>query len=49
MSEKPLGARLAEWIRGSPKADAPIPDDALPRPATVPAGKTRICIAGYQH
>ena len=47
-SEKPVAARIAELIRGArgaPKA----PVVPLPRPATVPAGKIRLCMAGYQH
>ena len=49
-SDKPVAARIAELIRsagssGTPKA----PVVPLPRPATVPAGKIRLCMAGYQH
>ena len=46
MADKPFGAKLAEYIRGSP-AGTTNTLEPLPRPKTVGAGITRICIAGY--
>ena len=45
---KPLNARFAEWLRGTPGATANTLEP-LPRPKTVPAGKVRLCVMGYQH
>ena len=47
---KPLAARVAELVRGSPiGGSAEDTVTPLPRPASVQEGKTRLCVAGYQH